>query len=505
MAYPSPPRFQLMTPPRESPPSGTATPGESSTPEAYGLGIQAGQYAHYLESPGQTSRLTPLNPDDVTSRQLWVRNLPYSFSWQDLKDLMRTACTKGSVLRSDVSLDTEGRSKGYGSVVFETLEDAKAAAMRFHGFDLNGRKIIIQPVRAGRAEQLTAEGRQLFVTNMPFNLRWQDLKQLFRMAGNVQRADVLLSGEGLSKGIGVVVFETKEEADRAILMFDGFSLEGRRLRVRPDKLGHLAFISNHQTAPTKTPTSRSPNSPMRHSAQAMVPAEIFQPMMTGPQGSNGSIYGSPARPGGPVGPGAGGWSPDWRHMQFPPHQPLIPRGAPIDGETDSQGGSTFFIGGEYHGSNLNPLNIQRAFPGGQFRGGPPDIDSLSVDFRALSMTPTGDSPVEHNLSRPESSTSTLITSIPNLHMLPTPGPSRVPSFSYSYEPLPIPHSPVPPGSPVPPSPMTPYIYLSPSQMGQYPVVPMVAAMPGQSPVEGSAWAAYPTAFGQPYQTAYSSQ
>ncbi|KAJ3332438.1 hypothetical protein HDU93_009102, partial [Gonapodya sp. JEL0774] len=266
-SYSSPPRFQLTTPPRQS----DGTPGATGSMEPAselvdgGVGLSPAHYTHFLNPPSTPSRLIPLDPNDVTTRHLWVRNLPYSFSWQDLKDLMRTACTKGSVLRSDVSLDAEGRSKGYGSVVFEVLEDAKVAALRFHGFDLNGRKIIIQPVRGGRAEQLTAEGRQLFVTNMPFTMRWPELKQLFRMAGNVQRADVLLNGEGESKGIGVVVFESKDEADRAIVsqklnpspiapkaMFEGFNLDGRRLRVRPDKFGHLAFISNNQTA-TKSP------------------------------------------------------------------------------------------------------------------------------------------------------------------------------------------------------------------------------------------------------------
>jgi RNA recognition motif-containing protein len=44
--------------------------------------------------------------------------------WQDLKDLFRKA---GQVLRADVALSVDHRSKGHGTVLFATVEDAQAA------------------------------------------------------------------------------------------------------------------------------------------------------------------------------------------------------------------------------------------------------------------------------------------------------------------------------------------------------------------------------------------
>ena len=41
--------------------------------------------------------------------------------WQDLKDLFRRA---GTVLRADVSLGPDNRSRGYGTVLLATAEDA---------------------------------------------------------------------------------------------------------------------------------------------------------------------------------------------------------------------------------------------------------------------------------------------------------------------------------------------------------------------------------------------
>lgn len=56
-----------------------------------------------------------LNADD---------QLPYRVRWQDLKDLFRKA---GTVLRADVSLGPDNRSRGYGSVLMGSREDAARA------------------------------------------------------------------------------------------------------------------------------------------------------------------------------------------------------------------------------------------------------------------------------------------------------------------------------------------------------------------------------------------
>lgn len=54
---------------------------------------------------------------------------------------------------------------------------------------------------------------------MSFNIGWQDLKDLFRAAGNVLRADINIDHTtGQSKGTGVVVMESKTEAEAAIGM-----------------------------------------------------------------------------------------------------------------------------------------------------------------------------------------------------------------------------------------------------------------------------------------------
>ena len=45
---------------------------------------------------------------------------------------------------------------------------------------------------------------------------WQDMKDLFREAGNVVRADVSFYPNGAPKGTGIVVYETHADAKNAV-------------------------------------------------------------------------------------------------------------------------------------------------------------------------------------------------------------------------------------------------------------------------------------------------
>lgn len=55
--------------------------------------------------------------------------LPFQCQWQDVKDLFRNA---GNILRADVVQDQDGRSRGFGTVLYATHEDAKKAIGKYH-------------------------------------------------------------------------------------------------------------------------------------------------------------------------------------------------------------------------------------------------------------------------------------------------------------------------------------------------------------------------------------
>ncbi|GAA6061832.1 hypothetical protein JCM10212_001138 [Sporobolomyces blumeae] len=94
---------------------------------------------------------------------------------------------------------------------------------------------------------------QLFVSNLPFRVRWQDLKDLMRKCGTVLRADVALSPtDGRSRGFGVVLFARAEDAVKAIGTYHGYTWQTRVLDVRidaQDPTGALALAeANRQQA-----------------------------------------------------------------------------------------------------------------------------------------------------------------------------------------------------------------------------------------------------------------
>ncbi|KAJ7185419.1 hypothetical protein C8R46DRAFT_881778 [Mycena filopes] len=177
-----------------------------------------------------SSSSSPTFPLRDTRTQLFVANLPYRVRWQDLKDLFRRA---GTVLRADVSLGPDNRSRGYGTVLLATAEDAGRAVDMFSGYSWQGRVLEVRADRVRDFDQPFANeeveesmyappmGRNLFVGNLPFHVQWQDLKDLFRQAGTIVRADVALGPDGRSRGFGTVVFATEKDARRAVGMFSG--------------------------------------------------------------------------------------------------------------------------------------------------------------------------------------------------------------------------------------------------------------------------------------------
>merc|ERR1719221_1845076 len=83
---------------------------------------------------------------------------------------------------------------------------------------------------------------KVFVGNLSFKLKWQELKDFMKQAGEVQHAKIFTKGgdkgfgkgkwdpwgwsRPLSKGKGVVIFKSPEEAANAIATLNGMELDG---------------------------------------------------------------------------------------------------------------------------------------------------------------------------------------------------------------------------------------------------------------------------------------
>lgn len=73
---------------------------------------------------------------------------------------------------------------------------------------------------------------KLYVGNLPYSTTEQALKDLFGKAGSVVSASIIMDREtGRSKGFAFVEMDNDSEAEKAIQMYNGYSLDRRELRV----------------------------------------------------------------------------------------------------------------------------------------------------------------------------------------------------------------------------------------------------------------------------------
>ncbi|RKO91210.1 hypothetical protein BDK51DRAFT_37530 [Blyttiomyces helicus] len=213
---------------------GTASAGRhDSSLGPYDIGYGANKFSQGRRDPNVPSR---------RECRVYVGNLSYDVGWVDLRDFMSKV---GTVVYTDILTIAGGRSKGCGVVEYATPEEANSAIRQLCDTPLMGRSVFVRedreaevkaasgPPRAPASSRGPVEvtGRQIFVANLPYIVAWQDLKDLFRSAGSVVRADIMEGADRRSKGVGTVVFETPAEAAQAICSrfarwaFDGWLLD----------------------------------------------------------------------------------------------------------------------------------------------------------------------------------------------------------------------------------------------------------------------------------------
>ena len=82
---------------------------------------------------------------------------------------------------------------------------------------------------------------KLYVGNLSYATTEDDLKDLFSNAGTVTSVAVIKDREtGRSKGFAFVEMSTKEEADKAVSQYNGYTMGDRDLRIsiaRPKEEG----------------------------------------------------------------------------------------------------------------------------------------------------------------------------------------------------------------------------------------------------------------------------
>lgn len=168
--------------------------------------------------------------------RVFLGNLDFDCSWQDLKDLVQKRC--GRVDHADIP------KRGWGIVTFATHRDGADAISRLDGMVFNDRKLEARWDRdssGGKEERhnssssRSSSSNQLYVGNLSYDCTWQDLKDAFKRFGTVSHAEVCKTSEGRTTGFGIVAFSVSNCAQRAMTNMDGANFQGRKLSVRWDR------------------------------------------------------------------------------------------------------------------------------------------------------------------------------------------------------------------------------------------------------------------------------
>lgn len=127
----------------------------------------AGGYGGGAGAGGFSADAAPAAPNPFTdyatsggerSGIIYVRNLPWSTSNEDLIELFTTI---GKVERAEIQYEPNGRSRGTGVVEFGSADDAETAISKFTGYMYGGRPLGLSYVKytnVGNGDAMDAEG-----------------------------------------------------------------------------------------------------------------------------------------------------------------------------------------------------------------------------------------------------------------------------------------------------------------------------------------------------------
>ncbi|XP_023549690.1 polyadenylate-binding protein 3-like [Cucurbita pepo subsp. pepo] len=186
--------------------------------------MTAMEHLNFTSINGKPIRIMISNRDPSIRKSgyanVFIKNLDASI---DNKALHDTFASFGTVLSCKVALDSNGQSKGYGFVQFDTKEAAESAIIKLNGMLLNDKQVYVGHF-IRRQERMRANGLQftnVYVKNLPENMMDDGLKSLFGVHGTITSAVVKTDSNGKSKGFGFVNFESTDSAAAAVEKLNG--------------------------------------------------------------------------------------------------------------------------------------------------------------------------------------------------------------------------------------------------------------------------------------------
>ena len=151
---------------------------------------------------------------------IFIKNLDKEI---DNKALYDTFAQFGNIVSAKVASDSQGQSKGYGFVQFDTAEAAQTAIDKVNGMLMNDKQVYVGPFqRRGERGGGPTTFNNVYVKNLHESVDEAKLREVFEKYGTLTSVVVMKDAEGKSKGFGFVCFEDTEAASKAVEELDGY-------------------------------------------------------------------------------------------------------------------------------------------------------------------------------------------------------------------------------------------------------------------------------------------
>ncbi|THG95854.1 hypothetical protein EW026_g5873, partial [Hermanssonia centrifuga] len=195
---------------------------------------------HHISKKERQSKL-----DEIRAHftNIYVKNLDPEVTQEEFTQLFEQF---GLVTSAVVSVDDEGKSKGFGFVNFENHEEAQQAVDALHDSDYKGRKLFVSRAqkKAEREEELRRsyeqakmekmskyQGVNLYIKNLDDEIDDERLRAEFEPFGSITSAKVMRDDKGTSKGFGFVCFSSPDEATKAVAEMNNKMIGAKPLYV----------------------------------------------------------------------------------------------------------------------------------------------------------------------------------------------------------------------------------------------------------------------------------
>ncbi|KAE8256271.1 hypothetical protein A4X13_0g2752 [Tilletia indica] len=174
---------------------------------------------------------------------VYIKNLDPSVTQEEFEEMFTNY---GKITSAILSIDEEGKSRGFGFINFENHDQAQDAVDGLHDSEHRGQKLFVaraqkkteredelrRSYEAAKNEKLSKfQGVNLYLKNIPEEFDDERLREEFAPFGTITSCKIMRSSAGVSRGFGFVCYAAPEEANKAVQEMNGKMMDNKPLYV----------------------------------------------------------------------------------------------------------------------------------------------------------------------------------------------------------------------------------------------------------------------------------